>query len=185
MQQKPEILETRLVARSRLFGVESMQLRFANGVERTYERLRTPPIPAVMVVPMLDADTVVMIREYCAGVEDYLITLPKGALDAGEDWREAGNRELQEEVGYAAGHLEKLKTFSLSPGYMGHHIHAVLAWDLTPSSLPGDEPEPLEVLTWKLSELEALLERDDCTEARVIAALYMARERLAEVRPWG
>ncbi|MGB1923230.1 MAG: ADP compounds hydrolase NudE, partial [Alcanivorax sp.] len=43
MDEKPEILDTRLVAKSRLFGIEELHLRFRNGVERTYERLRTPP----------------------------------------------------------------------------------------------------------------------------------------------
>ena len=50
MDEKPAILDTRLVAKSRLFGIEELHLRFTNGVERTYERLRTPPIAAVMMV---------------------------------------------------------------------------------------------------------------------------------------
>lgn len=176
MQHKPEILETRLVARSRLFGIEEMKIRFSNGAERTYERLRTPPIAAVMMVPLLDDDTVVLIREYGAGLEEYQLTLPKGALDDGEDWREAADRELREEAGYGARRLTMLKRMTLSPGYMGHQIRAVLAEDLFPATLPGDEPEPLEVLAWKLSDLDALIEREDMTEARVIAALYMARD---------
>lgn len=182
MQQKPEILETRLVARSRLFGVEEVDLRFQNGVERTYERLRTPPIPAVMLVPMLDDDTVVLIREYGVGMEQYQLTLPKGSLDPGEDWRVAGNRELQEEAGYAANKLTWLKRMTQSPSYMGHEITVALAEDLYESSLPGDEPEPLEVLTWSLHELDDLMLREDVNEARVIAALYMAREHLSQRR---
>ena len=125
--RKPEILDTRLVAKSRLFGIEEMHLRFSNGEERTYERLRTPPIAGVMCVPMLDRDTVVLIREYGAGVEDYQITLPKGAYEHGEDWRDAANRELKEEAGYGAGKLTLLKRMTLSPGYMGHHITVALA----------------------------------------------------------
>jgi ADP-ribose diphosphatase len=181
MERKPEILDTRLVAKSRLFGIEEMHLRFGNGEERTYERLRTPPIAGVMCVPLLDNDTVVLIREYGAGVEEYLITLPKGAYEHGEDWHDAANRELKEEAGYGAGKLTLLKRMSLSPGYMGHHITVVLAEDLYEEKLPGDEPEPLEVMTWKLSELDRLLARDDVTEARVIAALLMT-QRLMESR---
>ena len=105
MDEKPEILDTRLVAKSRLFGIEELHLRFRNGVERTYERLRTPPIAAVMMVPLLDDDTVVMIREYGAGTESYVLTLPKGAYEHGEDWRDAANRELKEEAGYGARRL--------------------------------------------------------------------------------
>ncbi|WP_111496961.1 MULTISPECIES: ADP compounds hydrolase NudE [Marinobacter] len=179
MDDKPDILDTRLVARSRLFGIESVHLRFSNGEEREFERLRTPPLAGVMCVPLLDDDTVVMIREYGVGVEAYQLTLPKGAYEHGEDWRDAANRELKEEIGYGAGHLERLKDMTLSPGYMGHHIRAVIARDLYEESLPGDEPEPLEVVTWKLSELEQLVAREDVTEARVIAALFMVRDRLA------
>lgn len=178
MEKKPEILDTRLVAHSRLFGIEAVHLRFSNGEEREFERLRTPPIAAVMCVPMLDDDTVVLIREYGAGVEDYVLTLPKGAYEHGEDWREAANRELKEEAGYGARSLTLLKDMTLSPGYMGHRIHVALAEDLYEERLPGDEPEPLEVLTWKLSDLENLVQRDDMNEARVIAALYMARAAL-------
>lgn len=179
MEQKPEILDTRLVAKSRLFGIEEMHIRFSNGEERTYERLRTPPIAAVMMVPMMDdGDTVVMIREYGAGMEEYQLTLPKGAYEHGEDWHAAAVRELKEEAGYGARKLTLLKRMSLSPGYMGHRINAVLAEDLYEERLPGDEPEPLEVVYCKLSELDELIEREDLTEARVIAALYITRDLL-------
>ena len=70
---------------------------------------------------------------------------------------------------------------TLSPGYMGHRIKVVLAEDLYEESLPGDEPEELDVVPWKLSELDRLIERDDVTEARVIAALLMTK-RLLEKR---
>ncbi|MED5239994.1 MAG: ADP compounds hydrolase NudE [Pseudomonadota bacterium] len=181
MDEKPEILDTRLVAKSRLFGIEELHLRFRNGVERTYERLRTPPIAAVMMVPLLDNDTVLMIREYGAGTESYELTLPKGACEHGEDWRESANRELKEEAGHGAHNLTLLKDMTLSPGYMGHRIKVVLAEDLYEESLPGDEPEALEVVPWKLSELDQLIERDEVTEARVIAALLMTK-RLLEKR---
>ena len=176
MEDLPEILDTRQVARSRLFGIEELHIRFRNGEERTYERLRTPPIAAVMCVPLLDDDTVVLIREYGAGMERYELTLPKGAYEHGEDWRAAADRELKEEAGYGAGKLTLLKEMTLSPGYMGHRIKVVLAENLYAERLPGDEPEELEVLTWKLSDLDSLLAREDCTEARVIAALYMVRD---------
>lgn len=175
MERKPEILDTRLIARGRLFGIETVHLRFPNGTECEFERLRTPPIAGVMCVPLLDDSTVVLIREYGVGTEQYHLTLPKGGCEHGEDWRDAANRELQEEAGYAAANMTFVKDMTLSPGYMGHHIRTVLAEELRESSLPGDEPEPLEVITWDLARLDELMERDDMNEARVIAALYMVR----------
>lgn len=179
MDDQPRILDTRLVTSSRLFGIEELHLRFSNGVERTFERLRTPPIAAVMMVPLMDdGDTVLMIREYGAGVEEYVLTLPKGSFEHGEDWHEAANRELKEEAGHGARELTLLKEMTLSPGYMGHRIQAVLATGLYEEALPGDEPEPLEVVPWRLSDLDALVQRSDVTESRVIAAMYMARDHV-------
>jgi ADP-ribose diphosphatase len=57
--------------------------------------------------------------------------------------------------------------------------HAVLAQELYPERLQGDEPEELEVVPWKLADLHTLIARNDVTEGRSIAALFMAREYLA------
>lgn len=179
MHKKPEILSSSIVASSRLFTVESMELRFSNGVERTYERLVPGGTGAVMMVAMKDAETVLLIREYGGGVEDYTLTLPKGAVDLGETMVEAANRELQEEVGFGARKITFLKNMSLSPSYMKSGIDILLAEDLYESRLEGDEPEPLEVVEWKLSELSELFARDDFTEGRAIAALYLAKDILA------
>ena len=180
MRKMPEILATATVARTRLFHVESVDLRFANGVEVQYERLRSSSGGAVLIVPMLDDDTVLLIREYSAGVHRYELGLPKGRIEAGEDLLLAANRELMEEVGYGARSLEHLTAFSLSPSYMNHQTQIVLARDLFVQTAEGDEPEQIEVVPWKLSQLAILLRRDDCTEARSIAALFMVRELLAE-----
>src|SRR5690625_1293070 len=113
MQQKPEILETRLVARSHLFGIEEVDLRFRNGVERTYERLRTPPIAAAMCVPLLDGVAGVVIREYRVGLEEDHLALARGALDEGEDSLAAANRGRQEEARYACRRLTWQKRMTL------------------------------------------------------------------------
>ena len=153
-------------------------MRFSNGVERVYERLLPPAHRAVLIVPMLDDDTFLLIREYGAGLERYHLSLPKGACEAGEERLKAANRELMEEAGYGAHHLEFVKTINLSPGYMSHGIDIVLAQDLYEKRLPGDEPEPLEVVPWRFDDLDSLLARDDCIEGRTIAALYIVRDLL-------
>lgn len=151
MPDKPEILASHLVAQSRLFRVESLDLRFSNGVERTYERLIPGGHGAVMMVP-------------------------KGAVDMGETAEQAANRELKEEIGMGARQLKFLKNMSLSPSYIKSGIDVWLAWDLYPEKLDGDEPEPLELVTWPLDKIHELVQREDMTEGRAIAALYMAKD---------
>ena len=98
------------------------------------------------------------------------------------DWNDtpeqAANRELMEEAGYGAHKLTRLKTLTLAPGYLNHRMELVLAEDLFEHRLQGDEPEEIEVLPWSLHELDALFVRDDVSEARTIAAMFLVRDKL-------
>lgn len=179
MPSKPEILKRATVARSRLFRADELQLKFSNGVERTYEKLCSGGPGAVLIVPLLDAKTVLLVREYAMGLEDYHLALPKGALDKGETLFEGANRELKEEAGFGARKLHFLKRIHLSPAYMEHAINVVIAEDLYPEQLQGDEPEPIEVVPYPLDKLMELVMRPDMCEGRSIAALLMVREWLA------
>ncbi len=179
MPTKPTIFKRATVARSRLFRADEIQLRFSNGEQRTYEKLCSGGPGAVLIVPLLDENTVLLVREYAVGIEDYHLALPKGAIDAGEDLLQAANRELKEEVGYGAHKLQFLKKINLSPAYMEHGINIVLAWDLYAERLEGDEPEPIEVVPFPLADLLSLVMRPDVCEGRSIAALFLAREWLA------
>ena len=178
MADLPKILNSRLVAPGDIFKVEQLDLRFSNGEERTYERLKPGGLGAVIVVPVLDNGEVLLLREYACGLHSYEIGLPKGRLEPGESFVEGANRELQEEAGFAARRLKVLSELSLAPAYMSHKTTLVLAQDLYPSRLPGDEPEPIETLTWPLDNLLGLAMRDDVSEARTVAALYMVRDYL-------
>lgn len=180
MPTKPVILQRQTVARSRLFRAEELQLEFSNGERRTYEKLCSGGPGAVLMVPMLDDTTVLMVREYGGGLEDYHLSLPKGAMDAGETPEQAANRELKEEVGYGANSIEFLKRVHLSPSYMEHKINILLMRDLYPEVLAGDEPEPLEVVPCRMDDLFQLVMREDVIEGRTIAALYLAQHWMAQ-----
>ena len=158
------------------YRMERLDLEFSNGERRRYERLHGRGHGAVAVVPMLDDETVLLVREYAAGVHRYELGLVKGRIDAGETPEQAADRELMEEAGYGARELTVLRSLSLAPVYMSHQTHLVLARGLYPKRLPGDEPEELEVVPWKLAEIGQLTLREDVSEGRSIAALFIARE---------
>jgi ADP-ribose diphosphatase len=179
MSKKPEILDISTIAQTRIFRVEQIDVRFGNGCQARYERLYATPPAAVMIVPLLDEATVLLIREYAVGVERYELSLPKGRVAEGETMFAAADRELMEEVGYGARSLQHIKSLSLAPGYVNHTTHVLLATDLYPQQRVGDEPESIEVVPWPLHCVNELWHESDCTEARSIAALFMVREHLA------
>jgi ADP-ribose diphosphatase len=130
------------------YRMERLDLEFSNGERRQFERLHSRGHGAVIVVPMLDPQTVLLVREYAAGFHRYELGLVKGRIDAGETPEQAADRELKEEAGYGARSLLRLRELTLAPTYMSHAAHVVIARDLYPERLPGDEPEPLGGVPW-------------------------------------
>ena len=155
---------------------ERIDLEFSNGERRRYERALHHGHGAVMIAAMPDKDTVLLIKEYAAGTHRYELCLPKGRIDPGETILEAANRELKEEAGFGARSLRILRSITLAPTYMTHAIDLVLAEDLYPERLVGDEPEVLEVVPWRLDRLHELVLREDCSEGRSLAALLVIKE---------
>ncbi|MFD2165419.1 ADP compounds hydrolase NudE [Thalassotalea euphylliae] len=173
----PEITDRKTVAKSRLFAIEQIDLTFSNGEQREYERMQGAGRGAVMVVPITEKGELLLVREYCAGTHSYELGFPKGLIDPGETGAEAANRELQEEIGFAAKSLTHLHDVALAPAFFNASMQIFVAKQLTPSVLPGDEPEPLEVVPWPIDNYSELLQQPDFKEARSIAALMLVRDK--------
>ncbi|MFA0349190.1 ADP compounds hydrolase NudE [Vibrio sp. 10N.222.55.C6] len=171
---KPEILAQQTVAQSKLFSIESLDLRFSNGVERTYERMKPSGRNAVMMVPITEQGDILLVREYAAGTERYELGFPKGLIDPGEQPNQAAVRELKEEIGFGANKLTPLKEVILAPSYFSSKMTLFIAEDLYPEKLEGDEPEPLDIVRWPLAQAEELLTHLDFCEARSNTALLLS-----------
>lgn len=175
----PTILSVETCAQSRLFTIERVQLRFSNDVEREYERMKNHGHGAVMVVPYLNDETLLLIQEYACGTHRYELGFPKGMIDKGETPEQAANRELKEEIGFGAKKLVSLKSLAMAPTYFGSTMHIFIAQDLYPERLEGDEPEELTVIEWPAKAVSDLLDNTEFSDGRCVAALLMA-DRFAQ-----
>lgn len=180
MREKPVCKQRTVVAKSSLFTIEQLHLQFSNGAQRIYERIRSHGHGAVLIVALTAGESLLLVREYGAGTDAYELGFPKGLIDPGESSFDAANRELREEVGMGAKRFDYLRSMTLAPGYFGARLDVILARDLYPSSLPGDEPEPPELIEWPLAASNDLLLRPDFSEARSIAALLLVKQWLIE-----
>jgi ADP-ribose diphosphatase len=178
-RKKPQILSVRTAARSRLFHIVIVQLEFANGSRREFERIAAGPRPGTaLVVAMPNPTTVLLVREYAVGLDRFELGLPMGCIEAGESAVAAANRELMEETGFAAAHLRSLQTLTLAPGIFGYQAQIILATGLTPCALDGDEPEPPELVYWPIARLDQVAWTGEISEARTLSALFLARSIL-------
>jgi len=179
MRQKPTINHITQLGKSRLFTIEQLSLEFSNGEQVEFERIKANAGKAVMIAAVTVDNELLLVSEYAAGTEQYELQLPKGIVEPNEESLDAANRELAEETGYAARSLTKLKTIKVSPGYFKHDTDLVLATELYPHSLDsGDEPEPLEVVKYPLTQVEELFARNDFAEARSIAGVLLVMRAL-------
>lgn len=180
MPKYPHCLKKEIVTRSKLFEVEAIDLKFSNGEQRIFERLLSKSKGAVLIIPITDKNQLLLVKEYAAGSEQYELGFPKGRMDEEEQSLACANRELKEEVGFGAKRFIKLKSLSLAPNYFGLKVDVIIALDLFKASLKGDEPEPLEVIQWPIDDIDSLLDREDFSEARSIAAIYLLKQYLKE-----
>jgi len=174
---KPRILSTSVIAESRLFRIQAIDLAFSNGVEATFESVRMGGDGVVMVAAIDEGDELVMIREYAACQDRYEIGFVKGKIDPGESPEVSAGRELKEEIGFGAKDLKKMRMISYSPAYTDLETHLYVARDLYPESAEGDEIEPLEQFRFPLSEIDHLLDHPEITDVRVLMMLLQLQKQ--------
>ena len=84
------------------FQIQQLDLEFSNGARRRFERMKPRGFGGVVIAALRDDQTILLTREYAAGLHQYLLGLPTGRIDPGESALQAANRELKEEAGFGA-----------------------------------------------------------------------------------
>ncbi len=161
-----------------VFRVAIGQVRTPAGDVLTREYVRHPG--AVMVVPIVDGH-VVMVRQYRAVIDQYLLEIPAGKRDVpGEEPATTAVRELKEEVGLAPGTLTELASFYNTPGFCDEFSYLFLATDCVDvgSDLQGAEEEDMTVEHVALDTVPGLIASGHLIDAKSIIGLLMARDAL-------
>jgi ADP-ribose pyrophosphatase len=130
---------------------------------------------AVAIVPVLNNDTIVMIRQYRVPIKQWIYEIPAGKIEKGEDPEVAAGRELIEETGYKAKHIEKLVSIYMSPGYSDEILHVFVASDLEFIGSRREPGEIMKVVKLRLNEaLEKVLSQEISDSKTLISLLLYA-----------
>jgi ADP-ribose pyrophosphatase len=129
---------------------------------------------AVAIVPRIDSDTVLLIRQYRQAVGETLLEIPAGTLEPGEEPDACAARELEEEIGYRPGRLRRMFSQYLAPGYSNEVLHAYLGEDLIESAVNPDIDEEIEIVPVRITAIESMILDGRIRDAKSIAALLVA-----------
>lgn len=166
------VLSSERIFEGKLIKVRRDQVRLPDGRTAFREVVEHPG--AVGVVPVLEKEKVILVRQYRLPAGKALLEIPAGTRKAGESPEDCARRELIEEIGYSAGNLIPLFSLFLAPGYSTELLYFYLATDLKPLKGQAEEDEFLEVTTVPWEEVLPLIRSGEIADAKSVAGLLMA-----------
>lgn len=172
------LVEDTEVHRGFRFTVNRLRYRAADGEEFDRDVVRHPG--AVAVVPLHDDGTVTLVRQFRVALGDDLLELPAGLRDVeGEADSRTAERELVEEAGLQADHIEPLTTFHNSPGFSDESVAIFLATGLheVDHDRQGIEEQHMTIERLPLAEALDLVHKGAITDAKTIIGLTLTAGR--------
>jgi len=163
------LLDSQQVYRGHFLDVRRDSVSLPDGSTSHREYIRHPG--AVMVVPLLDDGRLLMERQYRYPMARVMLEFPAGKLDAGEDPRVCGQRELLEETGYSAVEWAHAGVLHNAIAYSDEGIHIYFARGLTRGEQKLDEGEFLELVTHTVDDLDRMAASGELTDAKTLVGL--------------
>ncbi len=160
-----------------------------NGIIRDWEAVsRVNDHGVVVVIPITDKNELVLIRQFRPALDNYVIELPAGLIDPGEDIIEAGRRELIEETGYTSDNFILFKEGVISTGINTEKWHILLATNVQEvpehilSAYTPDENEDIENVIVPCDNLHDALQKfsdnGDDVDLRIFGLWDLARRKI-------
>ena len=143
-----------------------------NGKEAWREVVHHPGASAVVAID--EDNRIIMEKQFRYALNDYLLEIPAGKLDAGEDPLVCAKRELEEETGIIASEWISLGTIATSPGFCNEVIHLYVAKGLSKGEIHWDEDEYVEVERYAFDELLQRIKEEKIKDSKSLSALLLA-----------
>lgn len=172
------------VHEGKLLKIDRADVELPGGARTILESIRHPGAAAVL--PFVDDDHVLLVRQYRHAMGGYIIEAPAGKLDDGEPPVVCARREVQEEVGQLAQKLEFLGAIFTTPGFTDEIIWLYEAHDLVEKGIDHEEDEVIEVQTWSFDEAVLAVQDGRIRDGKTVALILHAalrRRVITDPRP--
>jgi ADP-ribose pyrophosphatase len=147
-----------------------------SGVE--YEREIVTHKGSAVIVPVFADNTIALVKQYRHPAQKYLLEIPAGSLEEGEEPEIGARRELEEEIGVTAGKIEKLIEFYVSPGFLAEKMFVYLATDLTETAQNLEADELIEIERISFEQAFQMIKNNEIEDAKTMVGLILGGTKL-------
>lgn len=182
-QETATVLDSRLAYEGKIFSVYTEHVREPGGVEAVRDVVRHNGSVVVLAVDSSTnpADPLVVVeRQFRHAANGYLLELPAGRVEPGENVRDAAERELIEETGYRATEWTRLVRYYASPGFVGEWMEIYLATGIVAGEATPEDDERIEVRLMPLSDLVRMAAAGEIHDGKTIVGAMIYAQRLRD-----
>ena len=155
-----------------IFNVDRDRIQEPDGSEIVREVVRHPG--GAGGLPLFEDGTVALVRQYRHPAGRDLLEIPAGRMEPGETPELCAAREIEQEIGYRPGRIEKIAEFFSTPGFCEERLFVYLATRLLPAQQNLDHDEFVEVVRIPLADAILMANRGDIEDSKTLVALLMA-----------
>lgn len=171
----PKIIKSENKYKGRIFDIRLDTIREG---EVEYTREIVVHRGSAVIVPVFDDGTVALVRQYRHAAGKYMLEVPAGSLEDGEDPLTGATRELEEEVGVTASNIELITEFYVSPGFLTEKMYVFLATGLTKTKQNLEIDELIEIERLTFPQAFEMIRSGEIEDAKSIIGLATAAGRM-------
>ena len=169
-------IHSQIIYEGNVISLKVDTVELSNGVISNREIINHNGSVAIVALDN-DKKTLLMVRQYRKAVEETILEVPAGTLNPNEDPTLCAYRELEEETGYVANHMEKIGSIMVSPGFLDEKTDIFFAEDLRLGKTNPDEDEILLLEKYSIAEILLKINNENITDAKTIVAIYFAIQK--------
>ena len=131
----------------------------------------------VGLLPLLDRDTVLLVRQYRYVSGRPTWEMPTGGVHPGETLEQAAQRELAEETGHRARRLRRLSTYHTSKSVVDEIAHLFIAEGLLRAETTPDDTEFIDVRPFAFDAVLRMVLAGEIVDSMTVIAVLLAARR--------
>jgi len=171
-----KVKKSEIIFKGKVFDLQVDEIEYGSGNKAVREVAVHPG--GSVIVPVKDDGKLIMVKQFRYPFQKFMLELPAGKLDKGEDPLNCAERELKEETGYSSNKISKLGAITTTPGFCSEILHIYLAEDLQEGNHNREEGEyGMEMFEFSLDEIEEKIRNGEIIDSKTICGIYYYKNK--------